>query len=187
MTDHEQIATVARVADAAARGELIHEGERPGLRYVRHYRHPVERVWRALTESDQLRHWMPCDIVGERAAGAAITLPFWPGHAAKYDIDEPTLTGRIELWDPPRRFVWTWGGDLLIFELTATADGTELVFTTWPEDPDPAGLASSAGGYHLCLAELTMLLDTGSAPPMTDVDEVAFRLSEDYRVRLGPA
>jgi uncharacterized protein YndB with AHSA1/START domain len=187
MTDHEQIATVARVADAAARGELIHEGERPGLRYVRHYRHPVERVWRALTESDQLRHWMPCDIVGERAAGAAITLPFWPGHVAKYDIDEPTLTGRIELWDPPRRFVWTWGGDLLIFELTATADGTELVFTTWPEDPDPAGLASSAGGYHLCLAELTLLLDTGSAPPMTDVDEVAFRLSEDYRVRVGPA
>ena len=99
----------------------------------------------------------------------------------KYAIDEPTLTGRIEVWEPPRRFVWTWGGDLLIFELTAVDDGTELVFTTWPEDPDLAGIVSTAGGYHLCLAELTLLLDTGSAPPMTEVDEVAFRLTETYR------
>ena len=94
----------------------------------------------------------------------------------KYAIDEPTLTGRIEVWEPPRRFGWTWGGDLLIFELAAVDDGTELVFTTWPEDPDLAGIVSTAGGYHLCLAELTLLLDTGSAPPMTEVDEVAFRL-----------
>ena len=87
----------------------------------------------------------PCDIIGERAAGAAITLPFWPGHVEKYAIDEPTLTGRIEIWEPPRRFGWTWGGDLLIFELTAVADETDLVFTTWPEDPDLAGIVSSAG------------------------------------------
>ena len=60
-------------------------------------------------------------------------------------------------------------------------DGTELVFSTWLEDPDLAGTASTAGGYHLCLAELTLLLDTGSAPAMTDVDEVAFRLAEEYR------
>ena len=129
---------------------------------------------------------MPCDIVGERTAGAAITLPFWPGHVEKYAIDEPTLTGRIEVWEPPRRFVWTWGGDLLIFELTAVDDGTELVFTTWPEDPDLAGIVSSAGGYHLCLAELTLLLDTGSAPPMTDVDEVAFRLTDDVPAGSSP-
>jgi uncharacterized protein YndB with AHSA1/START domain len=185
MTDQQQTADVARVADAAARGELIHEGERPGLRYVRRYRHPIERVWRAITESEQLRHWMPCDIVGERAAGAAITLPFWPGHVEKYAIDEPTLTGRIEIWEPPQRFGWTWGGDLLIFELSTVADDTELVFTTWLEDPDLAGIVSTAGGYHLCLAELTLLLDTGSAPPMTEVDEVAFRLEEAYRQQLG--
>jgi uncharacterized protein YndB with AHSA1/START domain len=187
MTDDLQTAAIARVADAAARGELIHEGERPGLRYVRQYRHPVARVWRAITESDQLRHWMPCDIVGERAAGAAITLRFWPGHVEKYAISEPTLTGRIEVWDPPRRFGWTWGGDLLIFELTPLEDGTQLVFTTWPEDPDLAGIASTAGGYHLCLAELTLLLDTGSAPAMTEVDEVAFRLADAYRQQFDAA
>jgi len=185
MTDRQQTEDVARVSEAAARGELIHEGERPGLRYRRRYLHPIERVWRAITESDQLRYWMPCDIVGERTAGAAITLPFWPGHVEKYAIDEPTLTGRIELWEPPHRFGWTWGGDLLIFELTAVDGSTELIFTTWPEDPDLAGIVSSAGGYHLCLAELTLLLDSGSAPPMTEVDEIAFRLTEAYGQQFG--
>ncbi|HEY5978924.1 MAG TPA: SRPBCC domain-containing protein [Microlunatus sp.] len=185
MTDVRQTQHVAEVADAAGRGELIREGERPGLRYVRHYPHPIERVWRAITESDQLRHWMPCDIVGDRSAGAAISLPFWPGHVEKYAIDEPTLTGRIEIWEPPSRFGWTWGGDVLIFELIAIGGETQLVFSTWPEDPDLAGLVNAAGGYHLCLAELTLLLDDGSAPPMTEVDEVAFRLTESYRQQFG--
>ena len=186
MTDQQQqTQDVAGVADAAARGELIHQGDRPGLRYVRHYPHPIERVWRAITASDQLRHWMPCDIVGDRAQGAAITLPFWPGHVEKYAIDEPTLTGRIELWDPPNRFSWTWGGDLLKFELSVVDGGTELIFTTWPEDPDLAGIVNAAGGYHLCLAELALLLDTGTAPPMTEVDAIAFRLTEAYGRQFG--
>lgn len=182
---HPELHTVAAVADDATRGELIREGQRPGLRFVRRYPHPTERVWRALTESEQLRHWLPCDIVGDRAAGAAITLPFWSGHAEKYDIDEPVLTGRIEFWDPPHVFGWTWGGDLLVFELTADGAGTRLVFTTWPEDPDLAGIASSAGGYHLCLAELTILLDHGATPPMTDVDQVAFAWADSYRTQFG--
>lgn len=182
-TDRER--QLAATADAAAPGELIRDGDRAGLRFVRDYPHPRDRVWRALTESDQLRHWMPCDIVGDRAAGAPITLPFWPGHVQKYGIEEPVLTGRIEVWDPPRRFGWTWGGDLLVFELAAVEGGTRLTFTTWPEDPDSAGLVSSAGGYHLCLAELAVLLDTGTAPPMTDVDELAFRWSAMYGRLFG--
>ena len=47
-------------------GEVLHDGETVGLRYERHLSHPVERVWRALTDSDQLRHWLPIDIIGER-------------------------------------------------------------------------------------------------------------------------
>ena len=156
MTEDLQTADVARVADAASRGGLIREGERHGLRYVRHYPHPVDRVWRAITASDQLRHWMPCDIVGERTAGAAITLPFWPGHVEKYAIDEPTLTGRIEVWEPPRRFVWTWGGDLLIFELTSVDDGTAWSsppgrrIRIWPASSAPPVAITSASPNSPC-------------------------------------
>lgn len=179
--------TVDAVASAADLGELIHDGDRVGLRFVRRYRHPAERVWRALTESDQLRFWMPCDIVGERRTGAPITLPFWPGHVAKYGIDEPVLDGEIQVWEPPTRFGWTWGGDVLLWELATVGEGTQLTFTTWPADPDLAGVVSSAGGYHLCLAELELLLDTGSAPSMTEVDTVALRLEEAYKQRFGLA
>lgn len=177
--------TADRVAGAADLGELTRDGKRVGLRFVRRYPHPIERVWRAITESDQLRFWMPCDIVGERRAGAVITLPFWPGHVEKYAIDEPVLSGEIQVWEPPTRFGWTWGGDVLLWELAELADGTELTFITWPEDPDLAGVVSTASGYHLCLAELSLLLDTGTAPPMIEVDAVAFRLEEAYKQRFG--
>ncbi|HEU5483335.1 MAG TPA: SRPBCC domain-containing protein [Microlunatus sp.] len=180
-----ELEAIDRVAAEADLGELIRDGDRVGLRFVRIYPHPPERVWRALTESDQLRSWLPCDIVGERRAGAPITLPFWPGHVEKYAIDEPTLSGEISVWEPPHRFDWTWGGDALRWDLRAVDGGTELIFTTWPEDPDLEGVVSTAGGYHLCLALLATLLDDGTAPPMTEVDTVAFRLEEAYKQRFG--
>ena len=74
--------------DEMSMGEVLRDGERVGLRYARRFAHPVERVWSAITESDQLQFWMPCDIVGERRAGADIKLPFWPAAVEKYELDE---------------------------------------------------------------------------------------------------
>lgn len=162
-------------------GEVLRDGDRIGLRYVRELAHPPERVWRGLTESDQLRYWMPCDIVGERRSGAAIELPFWPEQIAKYGLEqEPVLPGRIEVWEPPARFDWTWGGDRLSFRLTPTASGTRLEFTTWLADPDPAGAASAGGGYHTCLHELGELLTTGTALPLVEAEDQAKRWTEAY-------
>lgn len=149
-------------------GEVLHDGDRIGLRYRRWLRHHPDKVWRAITESEHLRHWMPCDIVGERRAGADIELPFWAEHVEKYSIDEPLLHGRIVAWEPPRRFEWTWGPDVLLFELAPADEGTELTFTTWLEDADPDGAANTAGGYHMCLDHLEQLLDTGPGAKLTD-------------------
>lgn len=38
------------------------EGGQISLRYVRELRHSPEKVWAALTESEQLRAWMPIDL-----------------------------------------------------------------------------------------------------------------------------
>lgn len=130
---------------------------------------------------------MPRDIVGERRAGAEISLPFWPAHVAKYDLANATETGRIEAWDPPRLFSWTWGGDLLVFELKPRTDGTTLTFTTWFASPDADGAADAAGGYHVCLDHLRTLLDTGSATPLADADVEARRWEPAYAERLGIA
>ena len=40
-------------------GTLDNIDDRPTLRFERHYDHDVERVWRAITDPDELRHWFP--------------------------------------------------------------------------------------------------------------------------------
>ena len=61
------------------------------------------------------------------------------------------------------------------------------MFTTWPESQDPDLLAGTAGGYHLCLAELAVLLDGHPVPSVVDIDTIAFGYEKRYRdlVELG--
>ena len=161
-------------------GEVLRHGNRIGVRYVRHFPHPAERVWRALTQSDQLRYWLPCDIVGELRPSAPILLRFWPAQVEKYQIEKPEIVGRVTVFEPPSVFEWIWDSDVLRFELAEADDGTTLTFTTWPEPPDPDGLANAAAGYHVCLEALRTLLDTGSAPPLVDGDGRAKELTPVY-------
>lgn len=81
----------------------------PRLRLERRLRHPVQRVWRALTEPDELAHWFPAD--------------------APMEVVER---------DAPHLLVATWFGDTLRFELTAQDDGCLLVFSHAFEDRDTA-------------------------------------------------
>jgi uncharacterized protein YndB with AHSA1/START domain len=147
---------------------VLRDGDRLGLRYHRRLAHRPEKVWRAITESEHLRHWMPCDIVGERRAGADVELPFWPDHVEKYEIDEPVLAGRINVWEPPHTFEWAWGGDVLLFELAPVDEGTDLTFTTWFADSDGQAASNAAGGYHVCLDHLARLLDGETTLSLTD-------------------
>lgn len=147
-------------------GELSRDSEQMRLRYQRHLVQPPAAVWAALTESDQLRHWLPCDIIGERRAGAQIRLPFWPAQMEAYSIpdDQSSLSGEIRVWDPPRTFEWTWDVDVLRWEMASDGEGTMLTFTTWlgqsegPEYPT----AQVAAGWHICLNELIELVETGT-------------------------
>jgi uncharacterized protein YndB with AHSA1/START domain len=155
-------------ADHTTMATVLQDGDRIGLRYHRRLAHSPGKVWRALTESEHLRHWLPCDIVGERRSGADIELPFWPDHMTTYRIDEPVLAGRINVWEPPDVFEWTWGGDVLRFELAPAGTGTSLTFTTWFADPDREAAANAAGGYHVCLDHLSRLLDGETGLALTD-------------------
>ncbi|MEU0312671.1 SRPBCC domain-containing protein [Nocardioides sp. NPDC006273] len=103
-------------------GDVLRDGERTGLRYVRLLRHSPEKVWRALTESDGLRHWFPTDIVGERTVGGRLSLPFWPEGLELASTAEAiegmgvdpggyVSEGELRVRDPPRAFEFTWGMD----------------------------------------------------------------------------
>lgn len=179
-------------------GTVLRDGDRIALRYERDLDHPPERVWRALTDSASLQHWFPADIVGERAAGAAIVLPFWPEGAAEslteleaagvdtstMDLDE-ALPGEIRVFDPPSCFEFVWGNaegaaDVLRFDLESRGECTRLVFTTWPGEPGPMGHAGTAAGWHVCLAELIALLDGRGAGGPDRADMMGRELRERY-------
>lgn len=170
-------------------GQLSSEDGTYVVRFERTLRHPREKVWRAITESEHLAHWLPCDIVGPREAGATIELPFWPAHVEKYHLEStPVFEGRIDVWDPPSLFEWWWSTEKLRFELhdipDADGGGTLLRFTTWLS-PDGGGATKTSAGYHVCLDALVQLLDTGRADPLVDADVSALEVA--YAAELGRA
>ncbi len=107
---------------------------------------PPDVVWRALTEPEELRSWFPYDIVtDEWKVGAVLTF-------RDRENRTPPFTGAVLELDAPRLLVYTWAGDTLCFELTASpSDGTILVLT---DELPSAAAARNAAGWEVCLERL---------------------------------
>jgi uncharacterized protein YndB with AHSA1/START domain len=93
-------------------GAVIHEAEFP---------FPLETVWSALVESDQIAVWlMPNDFVAK--VGASFRMDCGP--------PEGPIEGEVLELEAPHRLVCSWEGSfgrtLVTYELTATAVGTRL-------------------------------------------------------------
>ena len=144
----------------------------------RHIAHPPQRVWRALTEPDQLRQWFPTDIEGERKPGAKIRFAFREPAPRAEDMpellehDPEGLDGEFTEFDPPRRLGYTWGEEDCAGSLSppARAAGSFThTFTGRSGIPHPAGprkkAARTAAGWDVCLASLRALLEDSDAPP----------------------
>jgi uncharacterized protein YndB with AHSA1/START domain len=151
-------------------GEVQRDGGQTTLRFVRELAHAPEKVWRALTQSNHLRWWMPVDMIGERATGATVRLAFWPDVVERKGLDPDAGTATIQVWDPPSVFEWVWHGTRIRFELTATADGCRLQLLVEFDGDDPDTVVVNAAGYHLWMEHLATLLNTGSSAPIAEAD-----------------
>ena len=127
------------------------------IKFVRELPHPPDKVWRALTEPAHLSKWFPQDIEGERAAGA--TLRF-----ISRNNEGPPFDGKMLTFDPPALMEFTWGDDVLRFELRGHEDGraTVLTFTDTIEERGKA--ARDTAGWHECLDLLEYNLNGEPAP-----------------------
>jgi uncharacterized protein YndB with AHSA1/START domain len=158
----------------AADGTLeVREDDTYVLRFERLLAHPTEKVWRALTEPEQLREWFPTDIEGERRLGARVRFVFREDAptAAEMpellDHDPVDLDGEITEFNRPRLLAYSWGEESLRWELEGVERGCRLVFThTFTERsgiPHPGGprkkAARTASGWEICLERLAALLD----------------------------
>ena len=119
------------------------------LRFERRLAHPVEKVWRAITEPDQLAHWFPAAVELDLRTGGRVRFAGPGGQEAAGE-------GRVIELDPPRVFALTWNGDPLRMELTPDGEGTLLVFThTFTDRPMAASFAT---GWQTCLGALETTL-----------------------------
>lgn len=170
-------------------GTLVTVEGRPALRFERRYPHPIERVWRAVTEPDELSRWFPANVVGDRSVGAALVFDDDAQRAADREAGQPTredgppIRGRVVTFDPPNVFSFTWGGELLRFELSADGGDTVLLFTHLLSHQSVA--ARNGAGWHACLAELGRLLGHQPADGEAEGDWMA--VYRDYLRRVGPA
>jgi uncharacterized protein YndB with AHSA1/START domain len=126
-------------------GRYVELDGRPAVRFERTYRHPVERVWTAITDADDLVHWFP----------SAVQMEPHPGGKVVFTGDPHTegTSGTILAFDPPRHLAFSWGPDELRFDLEPVdEDHCTLILTNLLSERDTA--ARNASGWAVCLAEL---------------------------------
>lgn len=130
-------------------GTYVQVDGRAAVRFRRRLAHPVAKVWAAISEPAELRHWFPARVTIDPQVGGTITFD-----------EDPNVSdrkGEVLVYDPPRRFAFSWGASELRFELEPDGEARcWLTLTDVLERPDAA--ARNAAGWHVCLAEMEKLL-----------------------------
>jgi uncharacterized protein YndB with AHSA1/START domain len=132
---------------------LLTDGARPAVRIERRYPHPIEKVWRAVTEPEHLSRWF------------ASPVEFGPEGALRFSAfaEGEGGTGQVVTLDPPHLFVFLWDTEEIRIELTEASAETVVVLTHTFDDR-PLG-ASLAVGWGACLAGLGAVVAGEPLPP----------------------
>ena len=141
---------------------------RPALRFERQLAHPVERVWRAVSEPAELERWFPAAADWTPASGET--------------FEAYGATGEVTEVDPPRRLGWTFAGDRYSFDLEARDEGCRLVFIHVFDDRALA--AQTAAGWETYLSRLEPHLAGGHLPEV-DAHASWAEIHERYAERFG--
>lgn len=151
---------------------LHRKGDRITLRYERVLPHPIDDVWRAVTDPDEISRWW-----GTRPE---IDLRVDGEYVSHHETGD-RVVDRIVRLEPPRVFAHTFWqhlnpDSLVTYELTPIAEGTLLVLThelteddlrmaadAFAADVDIYELLSrTAGGWPRLLVALTESLREGT-------------------------
>lgn len=121
-----------------------HENDgRSTLVFTRDFRHSPEKVWQLLTRPEQHREWAPFESDRNLSTvGAAKLIMIDRDVEMKFDA-------YVSQSNEPFLLEYTWGTDLLRWELQGTDEGCRLTLqhTTGTKDWVP----KVAAGWHICL------------------------------------
>jgi uncharacterized protein YndB with AHSA1/START domain len=139
-------------------GTLERRGERQVIRFERRLAHPVERVWRAITEPDEITAWLALAEL-ELEEGGRVVLT-WQN--TDDEGNTAVARGSVSALDPPRLLeLDTDIHGRLRWELEPAGDGTMLTFTAEVELPADFETEVIAG-WHIHLDHLEEVLDGGT-------------------------
>lgn len=128
------------------------------LVFVRDFPHPPARVWRALTRPAELGEWAPYTADRDLDNVGPATLTMIDGEER---VDIAVDVTEVET---QRVLAYSWGTDLLRWELAATPSGTRL--TLHHTVADRSWVPKVAAGWHICLDVADRLLSGNAIPPI---------------------
>jgi uncharacterized protein YndB with AHSA1/START domain len=146
-----------------ADGTIVTSGGIAMIAFERRLAHPIDAVWAALTDAEQLADWLGPGTLEPRAGGE-VSIRTGPENRPAL---QRTMSGRILTWDPPRILEYEWrqpGLDLSVvrYELEAGAGGT-ILRLTHRRSVTSGGLGGRAG-WHAYLDRLAAHLDRLPVP-----------------------
>jgi uncharacterized protein YndB with AHSA1/START domain len=141
---------------------------RQALRFERTLPHPVERVWRAISEPAELERWFPAAADWTPATGET--------------FEAYGATGEVTEVAAPHRLAWVFAGERYSFELVADDGGCRLIFTHVFDDRTRA--AQTAAGWDAYLSRLEPHL-AGGYLSEEDAHQPWDDIHERYAERFG--
>ncbi|MCB1692942.1 MAG: SRPBCC family protein [Pseudomonadales bacterium] len=100
----------------------------PTITYTRILKHPVDKVWQAITDPRHRAAWFP-ELTLEPRVGAQAVVDFSHGECPPSE-DNPADVAvcTVTVFDPPHRLEYSGPDEHHRFELTPAGDGCKLVF-----------------------------------------------------------
>lgn len=118
-------------------------------RFERRLKHSVEKVWSSLTENEKLSKWFSELRIDDLREGGIIKFDMQDGTFEELEILELMMYSVLE---------YTWGEDIVRFELYPEPEGCRLVLIEKIKtitNHTPKDLT----GWHVCLDVINALLD----------------------------
>ena len=163
----------------AAGAEVRKDGETWTLVLVRDLHHPPAKVWKALTDPEQLREWAPFD--SDRDLGAV-------GSAKLSTVGTPYVSEtQVKRADAAKALEYSWGGGDIRWELEPLGDGGTRL-TLW-HNINRGYIAWGAAGWHVCFDVLDLFLGGQAIGRIVGPEAMKFegwqRLSNEYAKQFG--
>jgi uncharacterized protein YndB with AHSA1/START domain len=176
-----------------AEAELARFIDHDTVEFVRTYPHPIERVWKAVSDPAEVAIWFIPPTVWDLQPGGAYR--FEEGFSGLMEAVEPPRL--IRFGQDPNSGRWPGPDSWFQFELAPAPGGTRLRYIqhTPPGDPEEPilefaspGRPGALAGWHGAFDELAELLDgapIGSRLPPTRLTEIfhnwaGFEMSAEF-------